>query len=486
MAALVCTWNYPILEAHSFRQTQTALTSFWLARGGPFFAYETPVLGAPWSVPFELPIYQAIVAGVHIGLRIPLDAAGRVMCWLGFACAVWQLHAIVRKLGGSRSLGLLLCGLVLCSPHYVFWSRTFMIESTALAFSLAFVSVALSHIHSPRAWRASALIGFACLAALVKVTTFVPLGGAAAIIAAWDLRQRARSLDVRHWLWHYMPIAVAGLIAMVVVAVWNAYCDDLKQMQPFGRNLTSTLLRPWLYGSWAQRSSLILWRDVVFGRAVDEALGGRLPLLCAFGAALAFGRSAVAWFSTLLGLYILPFLVFTNLHIVHDYYQYANALFAICAVGIVVWHAGTGRRRWIAYAVLATTITFQAVRLARIEWPTMTASQSSSDTLSLRRKLQHLPDEGVVLVLGYDWSSEVAYYLKHRTITVPFWASRAQLESLRDRPAEHTGGRPVVAVIECPHPFRGSPELGPIVNTIFNELTRGKQQAQVKACTVWR
>jgi hypothetical protein len=43
----------PLLDPFSFRQTQTALTTYWLVRGGPIFAYETPMGGYPWSIPFE-------------------------------------------------------------------------------------------------------------------------------------------------------------------------------------------------------------------------------------------------------------------------------------------------------------------------------------------------------------------------------------------------------------------------------------------------
>ena len=45
----------PPLDVHSFRQTQTALTSYWFIHQGFQFAYETPVVGAPWAIPFEFP-----------------------------------------------------------------------------------------------------------------------------------------------------------------------------------------------------------------------------------------------------------------------------------------------------------------------------------------------------------------------------------------------------------------------------------------------
>src|ERR1700730_19303248 len=54
----------PLLDLHYFRQTQTALSAYWILKGGPWLAYETPVLGFPWAVPFEFPVYQLLAAGV--------------------------------------------------------------------------------------------------------------------------------------------------------------------------------------------------------------------------------------------------------------------------------------------------------------------------------------------------------------------------------------------------------------------------------------
>ena len=52
-------------DQFGFRQTQTAISSFWMAKEWSFFSYQTPVLGYPWSIPFEFPLYQAIVAIGH-------------------------------------------------------------------------------------------------------------------------------------------------------------------------------------------------------------------------------------------------------------------------------------------------------------------------------------------------------------------------------------------------------------------------------------
>jgi hypothetical protein len=409
-----------------------------------------------------------------------------LVSWSCFALALWQLHELVCKMGGSRYLGRLICGLVALSPLYVFWSRTFMIESTALLFSIAFVSAVVDHLHAPTVRTGIAMSVFATLAGLVKVTTFVPAGIAGGLVVLWDLRIGAHRRDVQRWLWRYAPIALAVAIAIAIVALWTHHADVIKQDQPFGRVLTSDKLGSWLYGTKSQRVSSTLWRDVIFGRSLDEALGGFLPLVATTAAAIAFGRAAVARLAGLFALYLIPFLIFTNLYSVHNYYQYANGFVLLCAVGVVAWYGRRGWRGWVGFALVAMVLAFQLVRLWRIEWPLMIRSKARTDTMMISQALRDVRGDGIVLVFGYDWSSEAAYYVEQRAMTVPNWASREQLESLRDHPAMHTGGLPVVAVIDCPNIFRTSPEVGAQFLGIMDLYTRGLRPITVNACTVWR
>jgi hypothetical protein len=69
---------------------------------------------------------------------------------------------------------------------------------------------------------------------------------------------------------------------------------------------------------------------------------------------------------------------------------------------------------------------------------------------------------------------------------VPAWTSREQLESLRSQPMLHSGGLPIVAVIECAYAFRDHPVLGNTFAALMAEQARGKQRTAVADCAVWR
>ena len=67
-------WKSLNLPGCEFRQTQTAVSAFFIQREHNFsLAYPTPVLGKPWSIPLEFPLYQWTVVVVSDGLGVALD-----------------------------------------------------------------------------------------------------------------------------------------------------------------------------------------------------------------------------------------------------------------------------------------------------------------------------------------------------------------------------------------------------------------------------
>jgi len=124
----------PLLEHYAFRQTQTAISAYYYLKEGFTLNYITPVLGAPWSIPFEFPTYQFIVAGFSYLTTIPLEAAGRLISIIFFYLALGYIYKILSLYFFDKILRLIPIIFLLVCPQYIFWSRTFMIESTALFF----------------------------------------------------------------------------------------------------------------------------------------------------------------------------------------------------------------------------------------------------------------------------------------------------------------------------------------------------------------
>jgi hypothetical protein len=164
-------WNNPLIDAHAFRQTQTAISVFYLLKGSPWLAYETPVLGVPWSIPMEFPLYQGIVAILVKLFQTPIDQTGRFVSAFFFYLSLIPIYVILSYLQVARAFRWLFLSLFLASPLYLFWARTFMIESTALFFSLAYLACIAVYFRykSPIIALLACLFGIA--ASLTKVTT---------------------------------------------------------------------------------------------------------------------------------------------------------------------------------------------------------------------------------------------------------------------------------------------------------------------------
>ena len=95
--ALVSTGFGPYLtDSYAFRQTQTAITARYFSGFSDFLTYQTPVLGPPWSIPFEFPIYQALAKGLQVTSGLSLESSGRLVSIAFFLLCFWPLHCLLR------------------------------------------------------------------------------------------------------------------------------------------------------------------------------------------------------------------------------------------------------------------------------------------------------------------------------------------------------------------------------------------------------
>ena len=444
-------WQPP-LDMHPFRQTQTALSVYWLIQGGPWFAYETPVLGAPWSIPFEFPLYQWIVAIVAM-TGLPIDAAGRIVAFAFYIATLWPINIFFRATGLGRIAFLSTGILFLTAPLYLFWSRTVMIKSCALFFSslaLALLASFLRHRRNPAAVGA-ALAGTA--AVLVKATTFPAfafVGGCLILYDVWTQLRTGRTLgELKHAL-------IAGLVItlpFVVGAGWVAFSDRIKLANDFGTLLTSANLAGWNLGTWQQRFSATLWHDTVAKRVLPDLFGAAVPAAFAAIGGAVFARSRFA-FGAILACagFLVPFLVFSNLHIVHNYYQYANGIFALAAVGISIAGMAEGRRllQVLAGALLIVLVVAQVAKYKAAFAPSVTNDYSQNRLLKISTIIkEHTPTDSSIVVIGDDWASTVPYLAERKGLALMPWAPAALTDRLLAEPKHFLGDRPLGAIVIC-------------------------------------
>jgi hypothetical protein len=446
-AVLILGVNNPILEENAFRQSQTALSIYWLLHGGSLIAYETPVLGYPWSIPFEFPIYQWIVASVAL-VGVTIEVAGRVISFIFYLGSVLLIKFIFDSIGVSIRHYLVTAILFLCAPLYLYWSRTVMIESCALFFAGLWLLFLIRASNSSDF--AALLLSGATLAGVIAVVAksttypaFLVLGGFVILRAAYTAWRTGN-------LWAKLPLMTgslaACLIPLMVGFAWVAYSDAVKALNPFGQYLTSRELVWWNFGTWQQRVSWDFWGWAIPRVAVDVL--GYSFILGAVVIVYALGKRYYPLIiASCLFAFSIPIIIFTNLHFMHNYYQYANGVFLIVALGLSVACIFESGRYMLGILVLLLLVSGNYARFYKKFGGYLVANYSDDRRLKLAALAREKTQPGESLLgLGFDWSSELVY-LSHRKGLMLQNGWPAQL---------------VERALESPQAFLGSYRLGAI------------------------
>jgi hypothetical protein len=454
-------WNNTLSDQHGFRQTQTAITSYYLMLGGPFLSYETPVLGRPWSIPFEFPLYQGLVAFTSAFFKSPLNQTGRFISELFFYLSLLTVWFLLAELNIQPVYRLVFLSLALVSPEYVFWSRTFMIESTALFFCIGYLLFACRYTHD-RSFFTLLLGGvFGVVGALVKTTTMPGFVIVAGLFYASTLQNQTGG--IRKTLSRNF-VAFLFFVCLPVLAafLWTHYTDELRSRNVIGILTTSTALTGWTFGSFRQRLSPNTWK-ILFDRIIPDLTGGNVILLLPL-LGICFARHRLFPFLTCIFGFLSAFLIFTNLHVLHNYYTYANGIFLIAAVSCAVVGL-LEQKNWahllgilIFFVMIFVSVNgyykgYSGVICTGIscksEYYTIQKNNASQlDNVAYAIKRMTRPEE-MILVFGGEWSSELPYYSERRALMWPPWVPQDMDSPIMKEALSKLSDTRVGALIVC-------------------------------------
>jgi hypothetical protein len=418
--ALHVGWGHGILDVHAWRQTHTAISAYEMTRGGPFWHYRTPIFGPPWQWPLELPIYQWLAARVSQWVSLDLEAAGRSVSIAAFVGALAAGWVALDVFGIAKRHRPIVLSLVWTSPLYVFWSRTFMIESTALFFAVAYfalVHVATRHSAVGRG-DVACLVGAAVmggLAGATKVTTLTPLLAGAAFLF---ITRRRRGTWTRSTA---LVVAVCAIgIPILLTTGWLVFADQVKSASPLTAELGWAGESVQRFGSFADRLSLRSWivvpANAILGRTRHTVIGSAFVFAVAFAATIGRPRR-LALSVVCLVLYLLPLAIFMRLFTVHVYYSYENGflLAVIAGCGIVTCFEGPRLIRWAGVALYAAALTAMATNYLNGYYLDQSAPDSGPMQIAVLTGERTAPDD-VMLVYGLDYSPVLPYEARRRAI----------------------------------------------------------------------
>jgi len=442
----------PPLDVHSFRQAQTALSSYWYTEEGFKFSYETPVAGVPWSIPLEFPIYQILVSWTSEIFGSSLDSTGRILSYIFLVLCLAPVRSITNRLQLPGSVFLIFSAMLLSAPIYVYWGRTFMIETAALFFAVVAIKYFIDALFDDFSVKTIFLyVLFITLSILQKATTALPILALLSIVYLYFEVRRAGSIG-RVVFGKSAFIALACFVIPLAIGfAWVTYTDHIKSLNPLGAQLTSSALSRWNWGTLAQRFSSDLYIKVLWERMFVTNVAGILGLLLLVGpffSKVDNRLKIIILFSAALG--IVPLLLFTNLHIIHDYYQTASIIFLIYAVSVSLGTVVlTVYGKWASISLLLLILfsNYHALFAGYRTNIKEVFDKGNRDFAVGEILKREIPEGGQFVAFGNDWSSTFAYMSQRKSFTVPVWFS--EYEHVKFKPEDYVEKNRIGAVVSC-------------------------------------
>jgi hypothetical protein len=405
----------PLLERHGFRQTQTAYTArIYHEQGIDLLHPKLPVLGEPFEIPFEFPLFQAAAATV-MAAGVDDDPAMRTTGLACFVLTALLLYGLVRHVAGRASALAALAAFVL-TPFSFIWARASLIEYLATSGAVGFAWATILWRERGRPLPGALALVAGLVGLLVKPTTavfwIVPA-------LAYQPEGHVGTSDRRKQL------GTALLVALPLAAAfaWTRHADAIKAANETTAWLVSTELHAWNFGSLSQRLDPHTWEVIVGRRLVPTVLGlGWILMLVVSVMATARAHQRRFW----LGMWfaaVAPILVFTNLHFRHDYYLAAvtPALASLAGLGAgFLWARLSSAAPVLRAAAvgLALVLVLGTIELSRGYWSLIDEAKDSR-VLELARELDGLTSsDELVAVAAYDWDPTLLYYARRWGETV--------------------------------------------------------------------
>jgi hypothetical protein len=426
----------PIIERHGFRQTQTAITvQTWINEGINIFKYQTPVLGEPWTLPFEFPLFQLCAYGIYIIMSAfgnsNLDIAMRITNILFFYGCVPFIYLISLRLYRETKIAKSICIVFVLLPYSIFWSRTSMIEFAAVFFGLGYVYFFWEFLKK-ETWRtiiAAALFGI--LGYLAKSTSMLPDCLFLAFVILHHLFAKnyfsKTELLSKRTIYICLKMLIMVAVPLIIGVIWTKWSDYVKDTSGFAA-LDSASLRRWNFGTLPQKLNFKKWMEIV---SAIRGIIGRISSIVVFLSFLLFViRNKKENLAAALLPAVCAFITvctFFNLYYVHDYYFCAVLPFmcmsAVCIVFLgMKYMARTMKIKkiemfyGILIAVLAVSVYFKNPYI-----PYITDAYTFS-CFELTNYIQNNTRQtDKIMVFDNDWSSEIPYYSKRKALMVVPW-----------------------------------------------------------------
>jgi hypothetical protein len=414
----------PITGSYTFRTTQTAWGIRSVANGALSpFSVETPILGPPWKIPFEFPLYQMIAGFLSRFSGLSVEASGRLVSITFFVLSGYVLYRICRMFF-SVGVSLLVYAIFLFNSHNLEYGSSVLIEYCAVFFSLAGFFFALNYCQSFLRKHLFLFLILGSIAALIKITTsviWIVLGTCGALFI---YRLKVRNAVV---------LGSVALASHIPAMLWTHWADTQKSKTFYTEWLTSSNLQNWNFGTAVQRLNYTEWHRSMIQTLFPSVLGSSLILVSLVIASLSFAKERKLSV-VFLGLFIAGPMVFTNLYFVHGYYWTAilPALLLLIAPALEtishtlqkLLHYSPNRSITLGLMagvalVLSSWFTVDGARYLNVLVKPGSLSYNGDEFRVAAEEIQALTSvQDKLLVIGSGWDPRLLYFSNRRGLMI--------------------------------------------------------------------
>ena len=436
----------PLLNAHYFRQTQTAtIARNYYREGIDLLHPKLDVFGAGEKevLVLEFPFFQGIVAGFY-HIFGAYDYVGRMTAILWGMIATSFLFKVIVRLTGNYFWALVSVIFYSFSPLNIFFNQAFMVESSVVALHLISLYILLKLLRERSLPFLSLFILVTSIAFVSKIIYSPILLGTIAV--SWIIFENpftlkeflhirsgqawlpppagGFSLPPSRWLVKHMLFFIGIFMSIAILFFWQRYADvtNIANGHAYFTSGNSGQFL-WNVGTIAERLSPSIWEL----RLHDILAGLSKPFIFAILLGIII---SIINFQKVLSKYCLGLIVISGLYYLtffriqsHTYYLMPLITFLSIVSGYGITQTALLlskiiKKKWLIYSVFTIFLCFFSVKSIVNAQPYFVIDSGMKNTLDTIGS--HLPSKGpCVLVLpDYDWNSVYSYYLDRKLLYI--------------------------------------------------------------------
>lgn len=404
--------NRPLLDAHYFRQTQTAtvVRNFTLT-GIDLFHTRLDIFGTGKEqiLLLEFPFYEAIT-GVFSFFTGFNDYTGRFISLLFGTASGLVLLSIVNKLFSNRLVGFFALVFFLFNPLNFYFQQAYLIESTVIFLHL--LSFYLWQRYAEERKKSLLVTGSLVTAlAFIHKVVYAPFL-LLPILAC--LYYRSGKQEFRNFSW------LPGILLSLLVLLGWQYYTDVTNLANGHANFTlgDPSQSLWNFGTFEERLDIRVWtaRLVFIQNSVTKYLWPMFFVGIFFLIVKKVKKKSIifSWLLSMIFYYIVLFRIQS-----HDYYfMLVLPVFSIIAGYGLSELAKLAKNKYLVTTVICFYISSFIYRSIHNSQMYFKIDGKMKDRLDTYNKV--LKKEGNILFVfeKYDWNSVYTYYTNHKGIVM--------------------------------------------------------------------